>query len=77
MCTIVVHSMQPQYQLGDLVKVKNDTSEQERSVLGYSVTASGIRYIVSSVEVDPIKKQLIDGVLHCEEQELERISHEE
>jgi len=62
---------QPKFIVGSKVKVKSDLSEQEREVLSYSFnTTDGFRYTISSIEVDTQAKKLINGVMHCNEDEL-------
>ncbi len=63
--------MKLKFSIGDKVKVKADG--EVGKVVGMSVSSEGVRYTVSSKEVDFVKKEVVHGVKNCLEDELEAV----
>lgn len=59
------------FELGQKVKVVADGEVGE--VLSIHVDADGVRYTISSREVDLGLKKVIEGIKHCKEEELEAV----
>lgn len=63
------------FEIGQKVKVISDGEVGE--VLAIHVTSEGVRYTISSKEVDMQKKEIINGVKHCGQDELEAVEEVE
>lgn len=62
--------MKPKYKIGDKVKFNGDSEFDIGEVISIIITASDIKYTISSKEVDIVKKMLVDGSKTCLESEL-------
>jgi len=57
------------FKIGDTVKVIADGEIGE--IVSVNMNADGIRYTITSKEVDMERKRIVHGVKHCMEEELE------
>jgi hypothetical protein len=62
--------MKSKFNVGQSVKMPDGEVGIIQSV---RADENGIHYVVSSKEVDLVKKEIINGVKHCEESELELV----
>jgi len=58
------------FEIGDLVKFKQDKDSDAGEVLSLSFDGKKFTYRISSKEVDLEKKEIIDGIKTCDESEL-------
>lgn len=63
--------MQPKFSIGQKVKFHLDSDSEIGEVLSYSFhPETGFTYQISAKEVDLEKKEIIQGIKHCREDEL-------
>lgn len=64
--------MKPKFKVGQTVKDK--ATGEEGQVLSFTYhSETGFVYQVSSKEVDVAKKEIIEGIKHCSDKELEAV----
>lgn len=63
--------MKLKFNIGEKVKVKSDG--EVGMVLSFHVDGEGVRYTISSKEVNLKQKKIIEGVKHVMEDELEAV----
>ena len=65
--------MKTEFELGQKVEMPDG---EIGSVISIHADENGIHYVVTSKEVDLVKKEIINGVKHCEESELKAVKEE-
>lgn len=64
-----------EFKIGQTVRIKADGEEGE--VLSAQIDVNGVKYTVSSREVDLEAKKILEGVKTCLEEELEAVEVKE
>lgn len=64
-----------EFKVGQTVRIKADGEEGE--ILSAHIDVSGVKYTVSSREVDLEAKKILEGVKTCLEEELEAVEVKE
>lgn len=70
---IYYNKFMAKFKIGDKVKLvasERDTSDQVREVLGIFEKKEGVFYDISSVEVDVMKKEMINGHMYVSEDQI-------
>lgn len=68
--TTIILGMKSKFEIGQSVQMPDGEIGDIQSV---RADEGGIYYAVSSKEVDLVKKEIINGVKHCEEDELKLV----